>query len=88
MAVFFLAGALVAEAGFDVVLFEAVLFDAVLGAGALVAGDGASTVSTEGWDWAAVGDDRPSQSREKIPAKNATAKRRTQTLPTAESWHP
>ncbi len=87
-AVFFLAGVLLAEVGFDVVLFEAVLFDAVLGAGALAAEDGASPVSTEGWDWAAAGDKRPSQSREKNPAKNATAKRRTQTLPTAESWHP
>src|SRR5271155_4802250 len=31
---------------------------------------------------------KPRQSREKIPAKTATAKRRTQTLPSAESWHP
>src|ERR1700730_12532948 len=30
----------------------------------------------------------PSQSRKKVPAKTTTAKRRTQTLPTAGSWHP
>src|SRR5450759_4676267 len=39
-------------------------------------------------DWAAAGCKKPSQSRKKIPAKTTTAKRRTQTLPTAESWHP
>jgi hypothetical protein len=39
-------------------------------------------------DWAAVDDNKPSENRKKIPAKATTAKRRTQTLPTAESWHP
>jgi len=76
------------EAGSD-----AVLFDAVLWAGAVTAGDGASPVSTEDLDWAAAEGKTPSQtegenSNEKIPAKTRTAKRRTQTLPTAESWHP
>jgi hypothetical protein len=47
-----------------------------------------SPVSTEGWDWAGADDSRPDKNREKNPAKHATAKRRTQTLPTAESWHP
>jgi hypothetical protein len=62
---------------------------AFAGAVALAAGgDGASPVSTGDWDWATAGDKRPRQSREKIPAKTATAKRRTQTLPSAESWHP
>jgi hypothetical protein len=87
-AVFFFAGVLFAEVGLDVVLFEAAVFDAVLAAGALAAGDGASPVSTEGWDWAVADDKEPRENREKNPAKHATAKRRTQTLPTAESWHP
>jgi hypothetical protein len=44
-------------------------------------------------DWATAGGKMPSHtegenSNEKIPAKTRTAKRRTQTLPTAESWHP
>jgi hypothetical protein len=83
-----LAGVLLVEAGLD-----AVLFDAVLWAGALAAGDGASPVSTEELDWATAGGKKPSptegeNSNEKIPAKTRTAKRRTQTLPTAESWHP
>src|SRR5580658_2915102 len=42
----------------------------------------------EEMDWAAADDKKPSQSRRKVPAKNTTARRRTQTLPTAESWHP
>jgi hypothetical protein len=92
-AVFFLtdgllAGVLLVEAGLD-----AVLSDAVLWAGALAAGDGASSVSTEDLDWATAGGKKASpaegeNSNEKIPAKTRTAKRRTQTLPTAESWHP
>ncbi len=39
-------------------------------------------------DWATAGGNKPSQGKTKIPAKTATAKRRTQTLPTDESWHP
>lgn len=39
-------------------------------------------------DWAAADDKEPSENRNKVPAKNATAKLRTQTLPTAESWRP
>jgi hypothetical protein len=80
---FFFAGVFPAEVDFDVGLFDALLW-----AAALAAGDGASPVSTEGWDWAAAGGRHPSETRKKIPAKTATAKRRTQTLPTAESWHP
>ena len=84
----FLAGVFLVEAGLD-----AVLFDVVLWAGTLAAGGGASPVSTEDLDWATAGGKKPSQSEgeksnEKIPAKTTTAKRRTQTLPTAESWHP
>jgi hypothetical protein len=45
LVVFRFAGALFAEVGFEAVLFFAVLF-----AGTLAAGDGASPVSTEGWD--------------------------------------
>jgi hypothetical protein len=92
-AVFFLTdgllvGVLLVEAGLD-----AALSDAVLWAGALAAGDGASSVSTEDLDWATAGGKKASptegeNSNEKIPAKTRTAKRRTQTLPTAESWHP
>jgi hypothetical protein len=62
-----------AEVGLDAVLFDAGLW-------ALAAGDGA--------DWAAAGDKKPSHDRKKIPAKTATAIQRTQTLPSAESWHP
>jgi hypothetical protein len=84
----FLAGVLLVEAGWDVVLFDVVLW-----AGALAAGEGASPVSTEELDWATAGGTKASQtegenSNEKIPAKTRTARRRTQTLPTAESWHP
>ncbi len=89
----FLAGVLLVEAGLACALFDAVLFDVVLWAGALAAGDGASPVSTGDLDWATAGGETPRQtegenSNEKIPAKTKTAKRRTQTLPTAESWHP
>src|SRR5208282_3658783 len=87
-AVFFLAGAFLAGARLAGVLLAGADLDGVLWAGALAAGDGASPVSTEDWDWATAGGKKPSQSREKNTAKTATAKRRTQTLPTAESWHP
>src|ERR1700721_2028589 len=33
-------------------------------------------------------DKRPSQSGKRIPANTATTERRTDTLPSAESWHP
>jgi len=81
VAVVFLAAVLFAEAGFEVALFDALLW-----ADALAAGDGARP-STEDWDWVTAGDEKPG-TRKEIPAKTATAKRRTQTLPTAESWHP
>jgi len=48
---------------------------------------GVLSTGVEDWDWATAGG-KPSQGREKIPTRAATAKRRTQTLPTAESWHP
>jgi hypothetical protein len=97
---FFLAGVLFDEVGaaaffaapfFLAVFFVAeffgdAVFDGVLLAGALAVGGGASPVSTE--DWAAVDDKEPSENRNKVPAKNATAKLRTQTLPTGGSWHP
>jgi hypothetical protein len=35
------------------------------------------------WVWA-----KPSPTRRKIPARTETAERRTQTLPSAENWHP
>jgi hypothetical protein len=54
-------------------------------AGALFAG---VFSGVEDWDWATAGGQKPSQRRKKVPAKTTTAKRRTQTLPTAESWHP
>jgi len=49
---------------------------------------GVLAVGVDDWDWAAAGCKKPSQSRDKIPANTATAKRRTQTLPSAENWHP
>src|SRR6266403_4906065 len=52
-------------------------------AGAFLAGD----LAEDDVDWADAGGKKPSESRKKIPAKTKTAKRRTQTLPTAESWH-
>src|SRR5260370_26852571 len=84
----FLAGVLLVEVGLD-----AALFDVVPWAGAVAEGDGASPVSTGGWDWATASGKKPSRiggenPSEKIPAKTRTAKRSTQTLPTAESWHP
>src|SRR5450755_1006240 len=62
-------------------------------AGALFFSAGVLSDGAGGWDSATAGgtkpmQSRPSQSRKKIPVKTATAKRRTQTLPTAESWHP
>jgi hypothetical protein len=39
-------------------------------------------------DWAAAGDKEPGENRNKVPAKNATAKLRTKALPTAGSWRP
>ena len=88
---FLLAGVLLAEVGvaalFVGALFGVALFDAVLFAGAFAAGDGASPVSSE--DCRAAADDKePSEKRNKVPAKNATAKLRTKALPTAESWRP
>src|ERR1700682_3030226 len=77
-AVFFLADVLLAVAPFaDVRLAGVVL-------------TGASLTDTDGdeLDWAAAGCKKLSQSRKKVPAKTTTAKRRTQTLPTAGSWHP
>ena len=88
---FFLAGVLLVEVGvaalFVGAFFGVALFDAVVFAGAFAAGDGASPVSSEDWDWAAD-DKEPSEKRNKVPAKNATAKLRTKALPTAESWLP
>jgi hypothetical protein len=83
---FLLAGLLLAEVGvafFVAAFFGVALFDAVL-----LAAGGASPVSTEDWDWATAGDEEPSEDRKKIAAKTTTAKLRTQTLPTAESWRP
>jgi hypothetical protein len=87
---FLLAGVLLAEVGvaalFVGAFFGVAPFDAVLFAGAFAAG--ASPVSSEDWDWAAADDKEPSEKRNKVPAKNATAKLRTKALPTAESWRP
>jgi hypothetical protein len=89
---FFLAGIFFVEVGvaalFVGAFFGVALFDAVLFAGAFAAGDGASPGSSEDWDWAAADDKEPSEKRNKVPAKNATAKLRTKALPTAESWRP
>jgi hypothetical protein len=54
---FFLAGVFFGEADFEVVLFDGVLCGAAPWdwAGTLAAGDGASPVSTDGWDWATAG---------------------------------
>jgi hypothetical protein len=88
---FFLAGADLVDA-----LFVDALFDDAAFAGALLVGPafagalsaGAPFAAGDELDWATAGCEKPSQSRKEIPAKNATAKRRTQTLPTAGSWHP
>jgi hypothetical protein len=50
-------------------------------AGTLLAG--VLSVGEDDWDWATADGKKPSQSRRKVPTKTATAKRRTQTLPTA-----
>jgi hypothetical protein len=72
---------------FFLVLVEAAVFRlAVRLAGALSAD--VLLAGVDDLDWATAGGKKLSQSREKIPAKTTTAKRRTQTLPTAESWHP
>jgi hypothetical protein len=88
----FFGGALFTEVGFDAVFFEAAVFasaGACAGAGALAAGrDVAGPVTTGDWDWAVANDKNPSEIRGRIPAKIQTAKRRTQSLPSAESWHP
>jgi hypothetical protein len=88
----FLAVGFLTEVGFEAALFDALLFAfAGAGAGAVAlaaGGDGAGPVSAGDWDWALADDKKPRQTREKNPAKTATAKRRTQTLPSAESWHP
>jgi hypothetical protein len=67
---------------FFLVLVAAVFFlTDVLFAGARFAG--VFTDDVDDWDWATADGKMPSQSRKKVPAKTATAKRRTQTLPTA-----
>jgi len=84
-----------AAVGFAAVLFAAVFVDGVevvdgLADGFVSGGFCAGALSTgdDELDWATADDKRPNQGRKKIPAKTTTAKRRTQTLPTAESWHP
>src|SRR6202140_263233 len=39
-------------------------------------------------DWATAGGKKPGKKLKRIPANTTTAKRRTQILPTAESWNP
>jgi hypothetical protein len=73
-------------AGFDVVGFDVVLLD-VVGCVAVLAG-GLLSTGVEDCDWAAAGNKKPSATGKDIPARTKTAKQRTQTLPTAESWHP
>jgi hypothetical protein len=75
---FFLAGAGAFLAG-------ALLAGAVLAGGLLAGAVAAGGFSTGVVDWAAADDKKPAQAREKIPAKTATAERRTQTLPTTGS---
>jgi hypothetical protein len=77
LAVEFLAG----------VLADALFFFSVGAFSARVFSAGALAVDVDDWDWAVAGVSKPSQ-RKRIPARTATAKRRTQTLPTAESWLP
>src|SRR5260370_35700489 len=71
---------------FLVALETAVFFLEFLEGGCLA--DAAGLAAADDVDWADAGGKKPSESRKKIPAKTKTAKRRTQTLPTAESWHP
>jgi hypothetical protein len=80
--VFFLDGEVF---GVDVVVFDVVLAVALL-LEALLAGGWLEVVDES--DWAAAGGKKPSTGRKKNPTKTTTAKRRTQTLPTAGSWHP
>jgi hypothetical protein len=92
---FFFATAVLVGALLPCVLLAGVLFAAVLFAGvrftdALLVGvlfEAVLSVEDDG-DWAAAGATKPSQRRKNNPAKTATAKLRTQTLPSAESWHP
>jgi hypothetical protein len=82
-AVFFFADAFLADA----------FFAGARLAGAVFFSAGVLADEAGGWDWAAAVGTKPMQSgpspsRKKTPVKTATAKRRTQTLPTAESWHP
>jgi hypothetical protein len=65
-----------------VFFFEGAFFE-----GARLA-DAAGLAAVDDVDWADAGGKKPSERGKKIPAKTKTAKRRTQTLPTAESWHP
>jgi uncharacterized membrane protein YedE/YeeE len=83
---FFLVLVFLVLAAAAVFFLSDALVAGVLFAGALVAG--VLSVGVEDWDWATAGGQKPSQRRKKVPAKTTTAKRRTQTLPTAESWHP
>jgi hypothetical protein len=71
-----LAGARFADA-----LLAGVLVVEVLRADVVLSGE-------DDWDWATAGGKKPSQSKKKIPANTTTAIRRTQTLLTAENWHP
>src|ERR1039457_5131815 len=57
-------------------------------AGARFAGVVVVAADVDDLDWEVASGKKPSLGRKKIPAKTTTAKRRTQTLPTAESWHP
>jgi hypothetical protein len=71
-----LAGARFADA-----LLAGVLVVEVPGADVVFSGE-------DDWDWATAGGKKPSQSKKKIPANTTTAIRHTQTLLTAENWHP
>src|SRR5713101_298108 len=80
---------------FFLVLVEAAVFfladvalAAVCLAGVLLTGAPLTGTDGDELDWATAGCKRLSQGRKKVPAKTTTAKRRTQTLPTAGSWHP
>jgi hypothetical protein len=81
-----LAGARLAE----VLLAGVLVVDGLFVVDAVVEALGADVVLSgeDDWDWATAGGKKPSQSREKIPANTTTAIRRTQTLLTAENWHP
>jgi hypothetical protein len=97
--VFFLGVAFLGVAFLGAAFLAAALFAVAFLAGAFLAGVLADAlffsarvlsleVEVDDWDWAVAGVKMPSQSRKEIPAKTATTKRRTQTLPTAESWLP